>query len=315
MKKRTQNWTWFLIIMAMVLGLGIYLGNSRRRDPGKNFSYSLDSYRQVDESAIGYREVEPIPIELDELSALAVDDEGKLYVAGKDRIIIYPDNRRIGIDGTPTALAVGSDGMIYIGLEGKLKTISPDGDYASLNVPSDRSYITSLAVSEEYVFAADAGSRRIWRFPRDGGEAFEIGREDGPGNRGFYVPSPFFDIDLESDGSLWAVNPGYHAFEHYSAKGVLLARWENSSMTLEGFCGCCNPAHFTLLRDGSFVTAEKGLQRVKVHNPDGSFRCVVAAPDLFGDDPSGLDLAVDPQGRILVLDAVRNEVRRFEVKP
>jgi hypothetical protein len=170
-------------------------------------------------------------------------------------------------------------------------------------------------VDEDYVFAADAGSRKIWRFSHEGGEPFEIGREDGGGRRGFNIPSAHFDIALASDGSLWAVNPGYHALENHSADGAFLSTWGTSSVAIEGFGGCCNPVAIALLPDGGIVTAEKGLPRVKIHNPDGSLRCVVAAPTEFSGKGSGLDLAVDAAGRILVLDPDRKQIRIFEEKP
>ncbi len=93
-----------------------------------------------------------------------------------------------------------------------------------------------------------------------------------------------------------------------------LSSWEAAGFGIEGFSGCCNPAHFALLPDGGFVTAEKGLPRVKIHNVDGSLRCVVAAPDQFDDAASGLDVAVGPKGRIYVLDPGRNQIRVFEGK-
>ena len=76
---------------------------------------------------------------------------------------------------------------------------------------------------------------------------------------------------------MWVVNPGMHAFENYEFDGDLRAFWENTSMKIDGFSGCCNPAHFTFLPDGSFVTSEKGLVRVKVHKPSGELLGVVAA--------------------------------------
>ena len=83
-------------------------------------------------------------------------------------------------------------------------------------------------------------------------------------------------------------------------------------MTVDGFSGCCNPSHAAVLQDGSFVTAEKGLVRVKIHNRAGEFVCLVAAPDQFDKGTVGLDLAVDSNGRIHVLDPKRKQVRIFE---
>jgi hypothetical protein len=85
-------------------------------------------------------------------------------------------------------------------------------------------------------------------------------------------------------------------------------------MGVEGFCGCCNPTHMAILPDGSFVTSEKGLPRVKIHAQSGELKAVVAAPDSFAEHTVGLDLAVDSAGRILVLDPVARAVRIFSEK-
>ena len=315
MNGQVKNWSWFLVIMGMILGIGIYLGSSRRAELGGSFNYSLDEYRTVDEALIRYRETEPLAITLEDPSALALDAAGNTYVAGRGSIAVYPAQRLIPVEGSPTCLAVDASGTVYAGFTNRIDILPREGEQSSIEVPSDKAYLTSLAVDARYVYAADAGSRKIWRFSLDGGEPFEIGHEDGAGARGFYVPSPFFDIALVGDGSLWAVNPGYHALEHYGADGTYLSGWEKSSMTIEGFSGCCNPSHIALLPDGAFVTAEKGLPRVKIHESDGTLRCVVAAPDQFDEEVTGLDLAVDSRGCILVLDADRKQVRIFEEKP
>lgn len=93
---------------------------------------------------------------------------------------------------------------------------------------------------------------------------------------------------------------------------------------MEGFCGCCNPVNFAILADGSFVTCEKGIARVKIYAPDGSFVGVVAGPQqLVADGASrvcetvaqcqagGFDVAADNQGKVYVLDTIKGVVRMF----
>ena len=78
------------------------------------------------------------------------------------------------------------------------------------------------------------------------------------------------------------------------------------------------------MSDGSYVTAEKGLTRVKVYDPDGSFVGVVAGPEqlIAGGAPrvfanvndakaSGFDVAVDAEDRVHVLDTIENTIRVF----
>ena len=82
-------------------------------------------------------------------------------------------------------------------------------------------------------------------------------------------------------------------------------------MEIEGFCGCCNPSHFAILEDGSFVTSEKGIPRVKIYDRLGRLASVVAGSDRFDEGTVGLDLALDSAQRILVLDPARRAVRIF----
>ena len=85
-------------------------------------------------------------------------------------------------------------------------------------------------------------------------------------------------------------------------------------MEIDGFCGCCNPTHMVIMDNGSFVTSEKGLPRVKIIAPTGELRAVVAGPRQLAEDTVGLDLAIDTDGRILVLDPAARLVRVFVEK-
>lgn len=314
MKSGIKNWSWFLLLMFLILGIGFFVGNNRRSELGKSFDYSLDDYRKVDPGLIKYQEVAPIVPTIGNISALAMGEDGQLYVGGENLIEIT-GVKKINISGSVNCLTVDDAGMIFVGIQDHVVVISNDGEKSVWKIPSDKAHLTSICADVWYVYAADAGSRRIWRFDRKNpSTVLEIGKKDwANGVRGFNIPSPFFDIALSrADGSLWAVNPGFHALENYRPDGMPLSKWEASGMRIEGFSGCCNPSHFALLSDGGFVTAEKGLPRVKIHNVDGSLRCVVAAPDQFDDDVTGLDVAVDDQGKIYVLDSGRNQVRVFE---
>jgi sugar lactone lactonase YvrE len=170
-----------------------------------------------------------------------------------------------------------------------------------------------VALAGDSVFVADAGNRVVLRYGSNGAVVGRFGGKDSEYSEGFVIPSPYFPLVAAADDTLWVVDPGRHRFINFTQDGRIRSRWERSSMTIHGFCGCCNPTHFALRDDGSFVTAEKGLVRVKIHGPDGNLVGVVAAPDSFGHDTRGLALAVDGDGRILVLDPERSRVRVFAV--
>lgn len=312
MNSLQKNWVWFILMLFLIVGGGVYLVNSQRGELGESFSYSMDEYRKVDPALIQYKEVDSVFPNLGKLSALAIATDGQLVVGGENGIAIFPmvgknqqaPTQSVPNLGNPSCLAVDDEGVVFAGMQDHVEVFSAATKHV-WKTPGPKAYLTSIAVDDEFVFVADAGSRCIWRYPKVGGEPLKIESE-----RGFYIPSPYFDLDIGVDSSLWVVNPGYHAFENIRRDGSPISSWENASFAIDGFSGCCNPAHFALMPDGAFVTAEKGLVRVKIHDLDGSLRCVVAAPDQF----DGLieDLAVDDLGRIYILCGDR--IRVFEEK-
>ena len=78
----------------------------------------------------------------------------------------------------------------------------------------------------------------------------------------------------------------------------------------EDFVGCCNPVNLAVTADGSIVTAEKLIPRVKVYDPDGGLMALIG-PENFDPKCTHLHLAVDSKGRILVADPIRLEIKGF----
>jgi hypothetical protein len=122
-------------------------------------------------------------------------------------------------------------------------------------------------------------------------------------------------------------NPGRHRVEVFTTNGELELSWGKPSLTIEGFCGCCNPIGLALLPDGRWVTCEKGLPRVKVYGADQALESVVAGPDSFRENAravqvsdqsertlGGVDAAADSAGRIYVLDLVAGNIRVMQRK-
>jgi hypothetical protein len=62
---------------------------------------------------------------------------------------------------------------------------------------------------------------------------------------------------------------------------------------------------------GGFATAEKGIPRIKRYAADGTLQAVVADEGAFARGRIVQDLAVDTQGRVLVLDGAH--LRIFSV--
>jgi hypothetical protein len=312
------------VIIISVAGI-LYFGyqaisENANRNQENPFQYDLEEFKKSDPSLDHYSEVGRILIELRNVSGVAIGPEDQIYVSGDDSVLLFDQDgilqSKISTAGTARCLTVDRNQNIYLGMEDHVEVYDREGENKA-NWPSlgDKAIITSIAVSKNSVFIADAGNKIVWKFDRSGNRLIRIGEKNKAKDiPGFIIPSPFFDVAIDPDGFLWVANTGRHSLENYTEDGGFRTSWGEFGIKIDRFCGCCNPSHFTILEDGSFVTSEKGLARVKVSNRLGELVSVVAGPDQFAWGTVGLDLAADSSQRIFVLDPFQRLVRIFEKK-
>lgn len=289
-----------------------------RPDPAQNpYDYDMKSLRTADTVMAGYTESAHFTPAMTAITGIAIDRNDLIYICGGGSVAIHDSRgiklRGFSIKGNAGCIQVDQAGRIYLGMADHIEVYDTTGTLLKSWAPcSDNTVITSIAACSRGVFAADAGCRVVYHYDLSGKLLNEIGQKDpARGISGFVVPSPYFDLGLGPNGELWVVNPGHHRFEQYDFEGNLLSSWGESSMAEAGFCGCCNPSNFAFFPDGSIVTSEKGIERIKIYAPDGRFSCVVAGPGSFIEGTSGLDVAVDSEHRIVVLDPEKKQVRIF----
>jgi len=334
-------WIGGLVLAAVVVGIFALMGIDRSGEEGSGlsdaFDYQIESYKNIDPALIRYDRVHEIATGLKEARAVAIGPEDGIYVAGDQAIRVFePDGtlrQEIALDAPPRCLAVAGaehvhPGRIYVGMQRHVEVLDERGKpAASWESLGEQALLTSLAVAEQDVFAADAGNRLVMRYDPSGQLVGRIeARGSGDQARGFVIRSPFFDVAAGQGELLHVANPGALRIETYSFDGDLEAFWGQPTPAVEGFFGCCNPAHFALLPDGRFVTAEKGLVRVKVYTADGQFDCVVAGPkeldlpkraangSLWDQEFKAVDVAADSSGRVLVLDLASGTVQIYQSK-
>lgn len=311
----------FLIVLAVVI-VGVIAGDYISGRPDKSapnpFAYDVNDFKNVPEEMIHYKESKNFKLGFEKPTALAINSD-MLFVAGDKKLQIIDLSGKleteINLPDSPKTLEV-NDGKIYVSINNQISVYDMSGtllkEWEKLG---ENSLITAIAAFEKNVFVADAGKRKVIRYDLEGEKLAEFdGKADEGVVHGFIVPSPFFDLDINPDGDLWVVNPGMHALENYTEDGSLREHWNRTTMKTEGFSGCCNPASFTFLPDGRFVTSEKGLVRIKTYKPSGEFDGVVAAPAKFTDEGEAPDVATDSQGNIYALDFDKKMIRVFEEK-
>jgi hypothetical protein len=317
MKKRGLTIV-ILVILAVIIGVILVdFLNTRPDRRGENpYALEVDQYREVDPGLISYREARNFDLGLLIASDMSLYDRS-LYISGNSSLVVIP------LDGQPasmfeilpraTCLEVDAE-FIFVGFPSRVARYSHEGELQQ-EWPDlgERAVITNLAILDDKVYVADAGNRRIVIFNRNGEQIGEFeGKADSESGHGFIVPSANFDLAVNSYGELWVVNPANHALENYSEDGRLRGYWENSSIDIDGFLGCCNPARITVLQDGSFVTSEKGVVRIKIHDQSGALVTVVAPPALFKKEGQAPEVCADDDDVIYALDFDKDVIRVFE---
>jgi hypothetical protein len=281
------------------------------------FEYDLDSFKNSDAALVHYSVVGQINVDMQHVSGIAIDNNDNVYVTGDASVLQYDaaGNLQSTVTTGESAhcAAVDDNGDVYLCMRDHIVVYDGSGAVkARWDAVPDEPYITSIALSDEFVFVADAGNRIVWKFDKQGNRLMRIGEKNADKEiPGFIVPSPYFDVQMDTDGFLWVVNPGRHSLENYTLDGDLRSSWGEYGMEIEGFCGCCNPTHITMLDDGKFVTSEKGLARIKVYNRIGELVSIVAEVSEFPFGTIGLDLARDSHNRIYVVDQRHKAIRIY----
>ena len=317
MKKNAISIIVAVVIVAIIAVILIDYTGKRPDRLGENpYAYDIEQYKVVDPFLVAYKETRNFPVRGVKPGGIDVHDQ-TMWLTGEgflQAITVEGQQRlKVDIDGNGTCLKV-TDEAVYVGFEDHVRRYAHDGTLVKKwEVPGPKCVFTSMDASEVNLYVADAGNRRVLRYDFDGNLLGEFeGKSESAAGHGFIVPSANFDLVVNSYGELWVVNPGKHALENYSAEGKMRGYWQHSSMKIEGFTGCCNPGELAVLDDGSFVTSEKGLVRIKVYDSSGEMLSVVAPPDKFKEEGKAPEVAVDAGGRIYALDFDRGMIRVFE---
>jgi len=204
------------------------------------------------------------------LKAVTIGPAGKIYLGGDSFVSCYDKDLKLMWNlKTPspvTSLSIFGDTVFAATME-QILIMSPEGRMKSEWGPfEDSSIITSVSSNRKYVAFADAGNKTVFILDKGGEVKSMIGQNDGQ----FVIPSPYFDVALDYDNNLFIANTGHHRIETRTIAGVIKNYFGEAGTAPGLFCGCCAPAHFIVVPEG-FVTAEKGINRIKILNKKGEF--------------------------------------------
>ena len=307
-----------IVLMIIVIAVIIVEYSSSKIDHRSENIYELntDEFKHVNKDLIHYKEIKQI-VTGEEKSKDIFCFSDMIYLLTETQIKVLDFNgilqKKLILNADPRCLFVNNK-IIITAYRNYFDILSHDGDLiCKSDTGNKRSVFTSVSTKDSLIFIADAGNRKVFIYNSNGKYISDFnGSSDEDSKNEFVVPSPYFDLAVNSFGELWVANPGMHKFQQHSVTGRLEGFWEKQSTEIDGFTGCCNPAQFAFLPDGSFITSEKKIVRIKIYKPSGEFECVVAAPDKFEDEGHAPAVSCDNNGNIIALDFDKNLIRVFE---
>ncbi len=231
-----------------------------------------------------------------QLNAVTTSENGNIFLGGESFVAYYDSDFKpiweYKTEMPVTALAASGNNL-YAAVQGTILLLNLKGEKVDEWGPfEDNSMITSLSVNDTYVAFADAGNKTVFVLDKNGEVKSLIGKSEEP----FIIPSPYFDIALGANNMIYIANTGNRRIERRNIEGKLLDFFGEPGIDPDAFCGCCNPAHFAVI-PGGFITAEKGINRIKILNNSGQFVEFVSSVNDFVP-PLPLDIA-SPDGKII----------------
>ena len=303
------------VVIAYVI-LGDLVKNNMQKSTKNPYAFDLTDFEYVDPALVKYTESKRIKLSIPNPKAIDYH-EGIIVLAFESQLqAIDTSGREIfkkTIENPSTAVFISNENKIYLGCKTHIEVYDMNGEIINEWATIDTTaYITSIARKDKHIFVANASEPEIIKYNLNGEIVLRFdGTRQEMSDFGFIIPSPYFDIHLDPYDELWIANTGLQNIQNYTSDGKLRAFWGNNGYELDDFTGCCNPAHFTILSDGSFVTCEKGLVRIKVHKPSGELDAFIAPPKAFANDSEPLDLTSDESDNIYALDITQKMVRKF----
>ena len=183
-----------------------------------------------------------------------------------------PDPEGEGAIVWPTALALDSNGNVYLADEGlqRISIFTKDGDWiGKLGTPGkgdgefDRP--SGLAFdADDNLFLVDSLNNRIQKFTKDGSFLAEWG-EEGSGDGQFNMP---WGIEIDSQGDVYVADWRNDRIQKFTPQGEFLMKIGRSGVGDGEFH---RPTGVAVDKDGIIYVADWGNDRLQVFDSDGGF--------------------------------------------
>jgi hypothetical protein len=250
------------------------------------------------------------------LTGLALGPRDAVHALGDDEVRVFEADGRLSRSWKApehaACLGVAPDGRVAVGAPGRVDLYDDKGTRIGGFVAGTRGQaaeVTAVRFVRDSILVADAATRIIRRYDLRGAEQGVIGAKNKTG--GFMLPNKSLDFDVDGEGVVYATDTGRHQVTSWTLDGTMVASFGRFGMARpEDFVGCCNPVNVAVAPDGSVVTAEKVIARVKVFSKDRSLLAVIG-PEHFDPMCRHIHVAVDSNGQIVAADPERRTIAVF----
>ncbi len=214
------------------------------------------------------------------VESVGIMKNGNVVIGGDSFVACYdPEMRLLWNNKTdkPVRAISASGDTIFTATTETIRLLNTEGSQIGEWGPfEDDALITSVSANNSFVVFADAFNKILMVLDKKGNLKSMIGKSGEP----FILPSPYFDVAIDAENIIYVANTGKHLIEKRKIDGTLLEQFGGAGTDPEFYCGCCNPAHFTLI-PGGIITAEKGINRIKILNRKGEFMEFVSSINKF----------------------------------
>lgn len=215
-----------------------------------------------------------------QLNAISVTASGNIILGGEQFITFYDQNFIQKWEFKPempvTSLATAGY-YIYAAVQNQILVLNNKGEKTDEWGPFEtNAYITSIAANDTWLVIGDAANKKVFVVDNKGLLKYIIGNPEDP----FIIPSFYFDVAIDNENNIFIANTGKRRIEKRNLDGTMISYFGEPGTDKGAFCGCCNPAHFILI-PGGFVTAEKGINRIKIITDKGEFIEFVSSVNRF----------------------------------
>lgn len=162
-----------IVLVVLALGIAIIIArdfvmNRAGKVIENPYAFDVSEYAKVSVDEILYEEEKVLQLRVAEPKGIAFH-QGTLFVIADSSLLQMNLQGQLlqetKLEASPTAIAV--DDLVWLGMKNQVVCLNFDGqEVERWENYGGRSVITSLAVSPDFVFVADAGNRLVYQCKR-----------------------------------------------------------------------------------------------------------------------------------------------------